>query len=122
MWELEGVTLMSVVAKGMGKVLIRRILVGLDSKLRREQAGFRRGRSTIEQIFVHRSIVEQAIEWNSSLYMYVCFVDHEKAFDNIHRETLWKIMESYGIPPRSSRWLRQCMMVLNLQWLIAQGS
>jgi len=24
-------------------------------------------------------------------------VDYEKAFDSEHRETLWKIMESYGI-------------------------
>ena len=88
MWELEGVTLMSAVAKVMGKVLIRRISVGLDSKLRREQAGFRRGRSTIEQIFVLMNIVEQAIEWNSSLY--VSFVGYKNAFDSVHP------MEDYG--------------------------
>ena len=87
---------MSVVAKVMGKVLIRGISVGLASKLRREQVGFRRGRSAIEQIFVLRNIVEQATECNSSLY--VCFVDYEKAFDSVRRETLWNIMESYGIP------------------------
>ena len=90
----RGVTLMSVVAKVMGKVLIRRTLVGLDSKLRREQAGFRRERCTIEQIFVLKNIVEQATEWNSSLY--VCFFNYKKAIDTVHRETLWKIMESYG--------------------------
>ena len=26
------------------------------------------------------------------------FVDFEKAFDSVHRESLWKIRESYGIP------------------------
>ena len=41
---------MSVAAKVMGKVLIRRISGGVDAKLRKEQAGFRKGRSTIEQI------------------------------------------------------------------------
>ena len=87
---------MPVVAKVMGKVLIRRIADGVDEKLRKEQAGFRSGRSTVEQIFVLRNIVEQALEWNAILY--VCFVDYEKAFDSVHRETLWKIMESYGIP------------------------
>ena len=46
-------------------------------------------------------IVEQAVEWNSSLY--VCFVDYEKAFDSVHRKTLWKIMESYGIPSKLVR-------------------
>lgn len=28
----------------------------------------------------------------------ICFDDFEKAFDSVHSETLWKIMESYGIP------------------------
>ena len=28
------------------------------------------------------------------------FVDFQKAFDSIHRETLWKIMETYGIPEK----------------------
>ena len=63
----RGITLMSVAAKVMGKVLIRRISGGVDAKLRKEQAGFRKGRSMIEQIFVLRNIVEQAVEWNSSL-------------------------------------------------------
>ena len=48
----RGITLISVVAKVMG----------IDSKLRKEQAGFGRGRSTIEQIFILRNIVEQTIE------------------------------------------------------------
>ena len=81
-------------------MLIRRISGGVDAKLRKEQAGFRKGRSTIEQIFVLKNIVEQAVEWNSSLY--VCFFDYEKAFDSVHR-TLWKIMESYGIPSKLVR-------------------
>ena len=89
---------MSVAAKVMGKVFIRRISGGVDAKLRKEQAGFRKGRNKKEQIFVLRNIVEQAVEWNSSLY--VCFVDSEKALDSVHRKTLWKIMESYGIPSK----------------------
>ena len=93
----RGITLISVAAKVVGKVLIRRISGGVDAKLRKEQAGFRKGRSTIGQIFVLRKIVEQAVEWNSSLY--VCFVDYEKAFDSVHR----KIMESSGIPSKLVR-------------------
>ena len=53
---------MSVAAKVMGKVLIRRISGGVDAKLKMEQADFRKGRSTIEQIFLLRNIVEQAVE------------------------------------------------------------
>ena len=39
----RGITLMSVAAKVMGKVLIRRISGGVDTKLGKEQAGFRKG-------------------------------------------------------------------------------
>ena len=70
----------------------------VDSKLRDEQAGFKRGRSTVEQIFVLRNIVEQVVEWQSTFY--ITFVDFEKAFDSAHRESLWKIMASYGIPSK----------------------
>ena len=61
LWKLERITLKSVAAKVMCKVLMQRISDGIDAKLRKEQAGFRRGRSTIEQIFVLRNIVEQTI-------------------------------------------------------------
>ena len=30
--------------------------------------------------------------------VYVNFVDFKKAFDSIHRDTLWKILQLYGIP------------------------
>ena len=48
-----------------------------------------------------RNIIEQSVEWNASLY--ICFIDYEKAFDSVHRETLWRIMGSYGIPPKLVR-------------------
>ena len=97
----RGITLMPTAAKVMRKVIIKRISRGVDKKLRKERGGFRSGRSTIEQIFVLRNIIEQSVEWNASLY--ICFVDYEKAFDSVHRETLLRIMGSYGIPPKLVR-------------------
>ena len=84
-----------------GRVIIDRIRDGVDNKLRKEQAGFRRGRSTVEHIFILRNIIEQVAEWQSTLY--ITFVDFEKAFDSVHRESLWKIMASYGIPDKLIR-------------------
>ena len=92
---------MPTAAKVMGKVIIKRTSRGVDKKLRKEEAGFRSGRSTTEQILVLRSIIEQSVEWNASLY--ICFTDYEKAFDSIHRETLWRIMVLYGIAPKLVR-------------------
>ena len=42
--------------------------------------------------------MEQSIEWNSSLY--INFVDYEKAFDSVDRETLWKVLRHYGVPKK----------------------
>ena len=63
----------NIVAKVLGRVLIKRIVAGTDTELRGEQARFRKGRNTTEQIFVLRNIIEQVAEWNSSLYL--CSVD-----------------------------------------------
>ena len=32
--------------------------------------------------------------------MFAHFVDFEKAFDSVRRESLWNIMRSYGIPDK----------------------
>ena len=73
----RGITLIPVIVKIFGSAN--------NNKMRNEQAGYREGRNTTEQIFVLRNIIEQVIEWNSNLY--ICFVDFEKSFDSVHRET-----------------------------------
>ena len=90
------ITPLSVISKVLGRIVIDRRRTGVESKLRKEQAGFRPGRGTTEQIFILRNIIEQSMEWQSSLY--VNFIDFEKAFDSVHRDSLWLIMRSYGIP------------------------
>ena len=69
-----------------------------DKHLREEQAGFRKRRSCADQIITLRIIIEQCAEWQSPLY--VTFIDFEKAFDSIDRETIWAVMRHYGIPTK----------------------
>ncbi|VDO56728.1 unnamed protein product [Schistosoma margrebowiei] len=54
--------------------------------------------SCTDQIATPRIIVEQSIEWNSSLY--INFIDYEKAFDSMDRTTLWKLLRHYGVPQK----------------------
>ncbi len=68
----------------------------VDHRLRDEQAGFRKERSCTDQIATLRIILEQSTEWNSPLY--INFVDYEKAFDSVHRKSLWQLLRHYGIP------------------------
>nr|KAG5700914.1 hypothetical protein BaRGS_012321 [Batillaria attramentaria] len=92
----RGITLLSVPSKILAKVIIKRISEAVDQRLRKEQAGFWKGRGCIDQIFTLRNIIEQCTEWQRQLY--INFVDFEKAFDSIHRESLWRILRAYGIP------------------------
>ena len=101
----------------MGKIIITRISKELDRQLRQEQAGFRKGRGTTEQIYILRNIIEQAAEWRSNLY--VLFVDYEKAFDSVHRETLWKILGHYGIPEKLITMIK--VMYSNNQCAVVDG-
>ena len=59
---------------------------------------FRPGCSCSDHIFTLRQILEPSKEWNAPLYPN--FIDFEKAFDGIHRDTLGKILRHYGIPPK----------------------
>ena len=93
--------MLSMVGKVLGRSIIKRLRDDIDRRLRKEQSGFRRNRGTTEPIFILRNIVEQSLEWNATLYL--VFIDYEKAFDSIHRETLWKIMRQYGIPGKYIR-------------------
>ena len=68
----------------------------LDQNLQDEHKGLRKERSCIDQIATLRVIVEQTIEWQTPLY--ICFVDFEKAFDSIDRQTIWNILLHYGVP------------------------
>ena len=80
---------MSVPGKVLTRIILERMKGEVDKTLREEQAGFRQDRSCTDQIAALRIIVEQSIEWNSSLY--VNFVDYEKAFDSLDRDTLENI-------------------------------
>ena len=92
----RGITLLPTTAKIFNRIILERLKGTVDQNLREQQAGFRKERSCTDQIATLRIIVEQSIEWNSSLY--TCFVDFEKAFDSLDRQTLWKILRHYGIP------------------------
>ena len=94
----RGITLLSVPGKILNRIILERMKGKVDQTLREQQAGFRQDRSCTDQIATLRIIVEQSIEWNSSLY--INFVDYEKAFDSVDRETLWKVLRHYGVPKK----------------------
>ena len=89
---------LSIASKVLCRVLLNKMKGAVDTKLRNEQARFRKGRSCTDHIATLRIIVEQSVEWQSSAY--ICFVDSQKAFDSIHIETSWKLLRHYGVPSK----------------------
>ena len=60
-----------------------------------EQAGFRAGRSTTEQIFNLRILCEKYLQHLQDLYHVV--IDFKKAFDRVWHASLWATMKKYNI-------------------------
>ena len=60
-----------------------------------EQAGFRPGRSTTEQIFNLRVLCEKYLQHQQDLYH--VFIDFKKAFDRVWHAALWATMKHFNI-------------------------
>jgi len=60
------------------------------------QCGFRRGRSTVDMIFVARLFQAKCREQNRDLFL--AFIDLTKASDTVNRDLLWKIRSKFGCP------------------------
>ena len=88
----RGIMLLSMASKVFCRVILECIKTALDEKLREEQAGFGAGRSCTDQIATLRIIVEQSIEWQSSLYI--------NFIDSISRDVLWRLLWHYGMPDK----------------------
>ena len=94
----RGIMLLSVPGKVLNRILLERMKKAVDQELRDNQAGFRQNRSCADQIATLRIIIEQSLEFNSSLY--TVFIDFQKAFDSLDRAVLWQLMGHYGIPEK----------------------
>ena len=93
-----GISLLSVAGKVLAKVILSRLLEHVvDLVLPESQCGFRRGRSTIDMIFVTRQLQEKCCEQHQDLYL--AFVNLTKAFDTVNRELLWNFLRKFGCPP-----------------------
>ncbi|VDO81719.1 unnamed protein product [Schistosoma margrebowiei] len=106
---------MSIPGKVFNRVLLNQMKDPVDAQIRDQQSGFRKDRSCTDQIAILRIVVEQLVEWNSSLY--INFIDYEKAFDSVDRRTLWKLLRHYGVPEKIANIIRnsydglQCKVV-----------
>ena len=86
------------------KILLNCLTPLAEEVLPESQCGFRPSRGTIDMIFALRQIQEKCCEQRMPLYL--TFIDLTKAFDSIHRDTLWQILAKYGCPGKLVKMIR----------------
>ena len=89
------ISLISHASKVMMKILLNRLKPQAEQIIAEEQAGFRPGRSTTEQIFNLRILCERYLQHQQDLFH--VFVDFKKAFDRVWHAALWSTMKLYNI-------------------------
>ena len=91
----RGISLLCVVGKVYGRVLIKRARERQDKFISEMQGAFRRGRGCVDQVFVVRQVCEKYLEKGKDVFW--AFMDLEKAYDRVDREAMWDVLRLYGI-------------------------
>ena len=90
------IALISHASKIMHKILQARLQQNMNRELPDVQAGFRKGRSTRDQIATIRWIIKTAREFQKNIYL--CFIEYVIAFNYMNHNKPWKILQEMGIP------------------------
>jgi hypothetical protein len=78
----------------------------VDEIIGNSERGFRRNRSTTDQIFcIHQ--MEKKWEYNETVHQ--LFIDFKKACDSVRREVLYNIFIEFGIPMKLARLIKLCL-------------
>ena len=96
--NFRGISLLSVVGKVYGRVLINRIRDKTENVIAEVQGGFMRGRGCTDQIFIVRQICEKYLGKGKDVYF--AFLDLEKSYDRVDRDAMWNVLRINGIGGR----------------------
>ena len=86
----RGISLLSVVGKLFGRVLIKRVKAGTESSIGKEQCGFRQGEGCMDQVFAIRQVCEKYLANGKDVFW--AFMDLEKAYDMIDRHGMLRML------------------------------
>ena len=92
----RGVALLSVPGKVLALILLERLQTIIEPQLLEAQCSFRKGCSTVDQMWVVWQVVERAKEYHTPVCM--SFDDLTKAYNSVNRQALIAILKEYGVP------------------------
>jgi hypothetical protein len=101
------ITLLSTTYKILSNILLARLTPYVNEITGHLQCVFRRNRSTTDQIFYIRQILEKKLEYNGTVHQ--LFIDFKKAYDTIKRDVLDNILLEFGIPKKLVRLSKMCL-------------
>jgi hypothetical protein len=78
------------------------------------QCGFRHYRSTTDQIFYIRQILEKK-KWEFNGTVHQLFIDFKKAYDSVRREVLYNILIEFGMPRKLVGLIKMCLNETTVQ-------
>jgi len=85
-----------ILCKLFSRMILDRVGQTLDSHQSPDQAGFRKGFSCDDDLFVVRELAGKAEEFN--LPLWVVAIDFQKAFDSFTHPSLWRALSNQGVP------------------------
>jgi hypothetical protein len=101
-----GISLVPNSYKIVSNILFSRLVPYIDEIIGDHQCGFRCNRSTTDQIFCIRQILEKKWEYNTTVHQ--LFIDIKKAYDSARREVLYNILLQFGVPMKLVRMIKMC--------------
>lgn len=102
----RGIALLNSAYKVLSLILLSRIEAYASNQIGEYQAGFRRNRSTTDQIHSLRNILEKRVE--RDIETYILFIDFKKSYDCLVRNAIWNAMYDLGIPKKLVRMAKAC--------------
>jgi sorting nexin-29 len=99
--------LLSTSYKILFNILLSRLIPYPDEIIGDHQYGFRRNRSTTDQIFYIPQILEKNWEYNGTVHQ--LFIDFKKANDSVRRGALYNILIEFGLPRKLVGAIKMCL-------------
>lgn len=93
----RGIAVGPALGKLFSAVMVMRMDAWAEGQMLRAagQAGFRKGRSTIDNMFVLQHVIERSRIAHKPVYC--AFIDFRKAYDCVDRDVLWRCLQSLGV-------------------------
>ena len=102
----RGIAVLPIIGKILSVIILKRVVDHLEPNIGETQSGFRKGRSTTDNIFILRRLLERRHRYDRDTLM--AFLDFSAAFDSVDRQSLWSVLKVKGVPDKLVDLIKNC--------------